>query len=244
MVQHVYERVARARRVEAVYVATDDQRISSAVEAFGGRAILTSPHHASGTDRLAEAVIGLPEANVIVNVQGDEPLIDPAHVDAAIAPLMEDASLPAATIAVRLSDPDEALSPDVVKVVCDDRDRALYFSRSLIPHVRLTAAATARDRAAAAIERGLAWRHVGLYVYRRETLLAFSKLPPAPLESAEALEQLRLLHHGLRLHVVHLNGPVAPAVDSPDDLERVRALMEASSRASSKGERCTPSTSS
>jgi 3-deoxy-manno-octulosonate cytidylyltransferase (CMP-KDO synthetase) len=244
MVQHVYERVQRTR-VERVLVATDDQRIVDAVRAFGGEALLTSTTHASGTDRLAEALARV-DADVVVNVQGDEPLIDPAHVDAALAPLLEDATVEMATLATPLLDVSEFLSPDVVKVVSDGRGDALYFSRSAIPSVRVTPSGDAIAAATAAIERRLARRHIGVYVYRRATLLRLAALPPHPLEQAESLEQLRALANGVRIRVVDVAGPIGSAVDTPEDLLRVRAQMARVSPddALHRGNRCPPSTSS
>jgi 3-deoxy-manno-octulosonate cytidylyltransferase (CMP-KDO synthetase) len=240
MIQHVYERARRAH-VDRVLVATDDERVANAVIAFGGEALMTSPTHRSGTDRLAEAVQTC-NADVVVNVQGDEPLIDPEHIDAAIAPLRVDPTLEMTTLAAPLSDASDFLAPDVVKVVCDGRGNALYFSRSPVPYVRVAPA----DAASAAIERGLAWRHIGLYAYRRATLLRLSSLPPAALEEAEALEQLRALAHGISIRVVPVSGMAGIAVDTPQDLERVRALMARSflDVAHSKGATCPPNTSS
>jgi 3-deoxy-manno-octulosonate cytidylyltransferase (CMP-KDO synthetase) len=206
MIQHVYER-ARQAHVDRVLVATDHQAIAAAVRGFGGEVVLTSPDHATGTDRLAEVARNL-DAEIVVNVQGDEPLLNPRHVDAAVSPLLSDPELPMATVSVPFEDVAELLSPDVVKVVVNERGDALYFSRSVIPYVRLPGEGTSREIAAEALARGLARRHVGLYAYRRQTLLQLAALPPAPLEQAEALEQLRALHYGLRIRVV-------PAVDRP-----------------------------
>jgi 3-deoxy-manno-octulosonate cytidylyltransferase (CMP-KDO synthetase) len=223
MVQHVYERARRARRVERVVVATDDERVAAAVRGFGGEAVLTSPDHATGTDRMAE-VAWEEAAGVIVNVQGDEPLIDPAAIDLAVAGLDGDPGLALATLCIPLLDVAEMLSPSVVKVVSDARGDALYFSRSPIPYVRVAGGGPA-EAAAEAVRRGLARRHLGLYAFRREALLRFASLPPVPHEEAEGLEQLRALHHGLRIRVVEFAGEAGPAVDTPEDLERVRALF-------------------
>jgi 3-deoxy-manno-octulosonate cytidylyltransferase (CMP-KDO synthetase) len=223
MIERVYERARAARRVDRVLVATDDERIASVVRGFGGEAVLTSPAHPSGTDRLAEAALGV-EADVIVNVQGDEPMLDPAGVDLAVEALAADADLPMSTLSLPLRDVEEMLAPSVVKVVTDAAQRALYFSRSPIPHVRL-ASGTARDSAEAALRRGLARKHVGLYAYRKEALLRLASCPPSPLEEAEGLEQLRALHYGMRIRVVPTDGESGVAVDTPEDLERVRALL-------------------
>jgi 3-deoxy-manno-octulosonate cytidylyltransferase (CMP-KDO synthetase) len=224
MIERVYERARAARTVDRVVVATDDERIASVVRAFGGEALLTSPDHPTGTDRLAEAARAI-EAEVVVNVQGDEPMLDPAGIDAVGEALLEDPTLPMATLSLPLRTVEEMLAPSVVKVVADAAGNALYFSRSPIPHVRLGTDGDARAAAAAAVARGLARRHVGLYAYRREALLRFASLPPSPLEEAEGLEQLRALHHGMKIRVVPVDGESGVAVDTPGDLERVRALL-------------------
>jgi 3-deoxy-manno-octulosonate cytidylyltransferase (CMP-KDO synthetase) len=208
MIAHVHERAARASRVNAVVVATDDERIASAVEQFGGVAVMTSAAHQSGTDRLAE-VAALVPCELIVNVQGDEPLLDPAVIDAVVEPLQRNSTIELGTAARRLRAPDELTNPNMVKVVCDAAGSALYFSRAPIPH--------GRDRSAVDAARV----HVGLYVYRRETLLRLASLPPSPLEKLEALEQLRALEHGIRIHVVDTNYTSAE-VNTTEDLERVR----------------------
>ena len=207
MIEHVYRRAASASRVHGVLVATDDERIASAVRSFGGAAIMTRPDHVSGTDRIAEVVATLPCA-IVVNVQGDEPLIEPGTIDAAVAPLLQDASIGMSTISRPFAGPDEFTSRHVVKVVTNDSGDALYFSRAPL------AGAAA---------------HVGLYVYRRETLLKLASAPANRLELAESLEQLRALAHGIRIRVVDTKH-VAAGVDTPEDLERVRSMMMASSR--------------
>jgi len=222
MIQHVYERARRARSVARVLVATEDERIADAVRAFGGEAVMTSPRHASGTDRLAEAAADLPESTIVVNVQGDEPMLDPAGID-AVASAFDDQGVAMATVSLPLRDVAEMLSVNVVKVVSNAAGDALYFSRSPIPCVR--DAPGAAGSAAAAVRQGLARRHVGLYGYRREALLRFAKWPMAPLEIAEGLEQLRAMHHGLAIRVVAMEGEGGVAVDTPDDLEHVRALL-------------------
>ncbi len=225
LIQRVHERVRGARSLDRVLVATDDERIAAAVRGFGGEAMMTSTHHRTGTDRLAEAARTV-EADIFVNVQGDEALLDPAGIDAAVKALVDDPSLPMATLSLPLRDVEEMLRPSVVKVVTNGIREALYFSRSPIPFVRLTEGGDLRAAAAAAVREGLARKHVGLYAYRREALLRLASLPPAPLEEAEDLEQLRALHHGLRIRVVPLPGELGPAVDTPEDLERVRALFD------------------
>jgi len=225
MIQHVHERVRRARRPDRVLVATDDERIAAVVRGFGGEVVMTSRDHATGTDRLAEAASAT-DAEIVVNVQGDEPMLDPEGIDAAVEALAGDSGLDISTLSLPLRDVEEMLSPSVVKVVSDARGEALYFSRSPIPLVR-DGASDARAAAALSVARGLARKHVGLYVYRRASLLRFAALPPSPLEQAEGLEQLRALHHGMRIRVVEREGVAGPAVDTAEDLERVRALLAA-----------------
>jgi 3-deoxy-manno-octulosonate cytidylyltransferase (CMP-KDO synthetase) len=224
MIERVYERARAATKVDRVLVATDDDRIAAAVRGFGGEAVLTSAAHATGTDRLAEVARGI-EAEIVVNVQGDEPMLDPAGIDAVAQALLDDPGLEMSTLSLPLRSVDEMLAASVVKVVTDARGDALYFSRSPIPHVRLGAVSDARAAAEAAVARELARKHVGLYAYRREALLRFAALAPTPLEQAEGLEQLRALAHGMRIRVVPLEGEGGVAVDTPEDLERVRALL-------------------
>jgi 3-deoxy-manno-octulosonate cytidylyltransferase (CMP-KDO synthetase) len=212
MIRRVYERTARAACIDRVLVATDDERIRGAVESFGGEAMMTSGAHASGTDRIAEVAAAL-EADVIVNVQGDLPLLDPEMVAAAVAPLRSDPGLPLATLKTAIREDAELRNPNVVKVVTDSAGFALYFSRSPIPFWR--------DGAGGDI---LAHRHIGLYVYRRDFLLTFAELAPAPLERAERLEQLRALERGFRIKVVEVP-EAAVEVDTEEDLERARALL-------------------
>jgi 3-deoxy-manno-octulosonate cytidylyltransferase (CMP-KDO synthetase) len=224
MIERVHERARAASKVDRVIVATEDERIAAAVRGFGGEAVMTSAAHATGTDRIAEAARGL-DAAIVINVQGDEPLLDPKGVDAVAEALESDTSLEMATLSVPLVSLEEMLAPSVVKVVTDSRGDALYFSRSPIPHVRQAAGSDPSASAWAAIESGLARKHVGLYGYRREALLRFAALPQSPLEQAEGLEQLRALAHGMRIRVVERDGDAGVAVDTPEDLERVRALL-------------------
>ena len=216
MIEHVYRRAAEADLVDAVVVATDDRRILDAVEAFGGIARMTSGAHRTGTDRVAEIAADLP-ADIIVNVQGDEPLIDPAMISSVVQPFREDTSVLMTTARRALTDPDDLLNPHVVKVVTDVRGDALYFSRSPIPN------GPASLRAAAAFV------HVGLYAFRREFLLRFAALPQTPLEVAESLEQLRALEHGFRIRTV-VTEHHSIGVDTPDDLERARRLSAEEAR--------------
>ena len=220
MIEHVYRRAAAASRVHAVIVATDDDRIVSAVESFGGAALLTSPDHVSGTDRIAEIVSQLP-CRCVVNVQGDEPLIEPATLDAAIEPMLADSTLEMSTISRPFGSVSEFNNPNVVKVVTNASGDALYFSRAPIP--------ASGPSGSQAVVPTSARAHVGLYVYRRETLLRLAALPPAPLELEESLEQLRALAHGIRIRVVDTRH-IAAGVDTPDDLARVRSMMLTPSR--------------
>jgi 3-deoxy-manno-octulosonate cytidylyltransferase (CMP-KDO synthetase) len=208
MIEHVYRRAAEADAVDAVVVATDDQRIVDAVEAFGGIARMTRSTHRTGTDRIAEVAAEL-TCDIVVNVQGDEPLIDPAMIAAVVAPLRADSSMAMATARRRLTEQDDLRNPHVVKVVTDARGDALYFSRSPIPH--------------GADTTGPAFVHVGLYAFRRDFLLRFAALPQTPLEIAESLEQLRALEHGFRIRTV-VTEHHSIGVDTPDDLERARRL--------------------
>jgi 3-deoxy-manno-octulosonate cytidylyltransferase (CMP-KDO synthetase) len=216
MIEHVYRRASAARSIESVLVATDDERIFRAVESFGGRARMTSAAHASGTDRLAEVAADL-ACDVIVNVQGDEPLIEPEMIDEAVLPFATDPSLPMTTLRRRIDDPSEVRNPNVTKVVVDRDGYALYFSRAPIPFVREGSPAAP------------AWRHVGLYAYRRPTLLRLAALPPTALERSEALEQLRALEHGIRIKALETAFD-SIGVDTPDDLDRVRRLVTAAVR--------------
>lgn len=216
MIRRVYQRAAAARGVDRVLVATDDARIRDAVLSFGGDVAMTSAAHPSGTDRIAEAVADL-DADIVVNVQGDLPLLDPEHVAAALAPMRTDATLPMATLMTPIRDDAELHNPNVVKVVTGVDGHALYFSRAPIPHWR-----DGRDKPGAG-----AFRHLGLYAYRREFLLQFARLSPTPLELAEKLEQLRALERGYRIAVVEV--PEAGVeVDTPGDLDMVRVLVRRS----------------
>lgn len=209
--------------MDEVVVATDDERVMNAVTAFGGRALMTSPACPTGTDRLAEVAKHF-GADIYVNVQGDEPMIDPALIDVAVNGLASDQDAAISTLSLPLRGLDEMMSDAVVKVVTDKRRHALYFSRSPIPHVRTTGR-TLEAAAQAAIQAGVARKHVGLYVFRREALATFASLPPSPLEALEQLEQLRALHHGLTIRVEPVEGEATVAVDTPEDLERVRTLI-------------------
>ena len=210
LIQHVHERACEARCAAEVIVATDDERIRAAVEGFGGKAVMTRTDHPSGTDRVAEVARDI-AAEVVINLQGDEPLIDPAALDLLAGLLEADAGAGMATLAVPIRDRDGYLSPNVVKVVCDDRGRALYFSRAPIPFHR-----DAEPDFRATPPRVL--QHLGVYAYRRDVLLKIAATPPHPLEEAEKLEQLRVLGTGGAISV----GLVARAhrgVDTPADYD-------------------------
>lgn len=214
MVQWVYERARAAKLPADVSVATDDERIFRAVESFGGRVVMTSSAHRSGTDRIAEAAAGT-DADIIVNVQGDEPLLEPELIDAAVKPMLDDPGLQLSTLKTRITHAEEYHNPNAVKVVTDRDGFALYFSRSPLPYAK-----TPFDDMPAP-----AYKHIGLYVYRKGFLLKFSKLKPTPLEESESLEQLRALENGYRIKVVEVSyNPVS--VDTLEDLEKVRGIME------------------
>lgn len=226
MIEHVYRRASAATLVHGTIVATDDERIARAVGEFGGAVIMTRADHPSGTDRIAEAVAALP-CRLVVNVQGDEPLIEPSTIDAAVAPMLDDPSIEMSTLCRAFADVDEFTSPHVVKVVTDLQGRALYFSRAPIPgHPQGPAAAFASLISASSASSAA---HIGLYVYRRDVLLKLAGLPPAPLEAIERLEQLRALAHGIGIQVVETRHH-SVAVDTPADMERVRQLLMAPSR--------------
>lgn len=202
VIQHVYEQASRATRAEEVVVATDDQRILEAVEQFGGRAVMTSAGVHSGTERVAE-VARARRASVIINVQGDEPLIRADMVDQLAACLEAHQAIPMASLMTKLHRGEDALNPNVVKVVVDREGFALHFSRASIPG---------------------AMKHVGIYGYQRDFLLRFPHLPPTPLEQLEQLEQLRALEHGYRIKLLETAHDTV-GVDTPDDLQRVEQLL-------------------
>ncbi|MSR55634.1 MAG: 3-deoxy-manno-octulosonate cytidylyltransferase [Gemmataceae bacterium] len=218
LVQHVYEQALRVPNVETVIVATDDSRILAAVESFGGRAMMTRRDHPSGTDRIAEVAQTL-DVELILNLQGDEPLIDPGSLELLAKLLRDDPKAEMATLAIPVASEEIYHNPNCVKVVCGEGGRALYFSRSPIPHVR-------DGKPDLAAKPPLFLHHLGLYAYRRDALLALSSLPPHPLEQLEKLEQLRAIGHGWTIRV----GVIAHAgrgVDTPADYERFVAEYRA-----------------
>jgi len=216
LVQRVWEGACAAKRLERVLVATDDERIAAACRGFGAEAVLTGAHHPTGTDRIAEAAAGI-DADVVVNVQGDEPLIEGHVIDAAVAALEEDPGAAMATVA-HPADAADLDDPNRVKLVLDRRGRALYFSRSRIPCEREPGAGAPR------------LQHVGLYAYRRPFLLAFVDLPQTPLERTEALEQLRALEHGHAIRVAVIDDWRSVPVDVPADVARVEDALRRAGR--------------
>jgi 3-deoxy-manno-octulosonate cytidylyltransferase (CMP-KDO synthetase) len=213
MLQHVYERASLARYLTEVVIATDDQRIYDEARRFGAPVRKTRSDHASGTDRVAEVAAGNP-AEIVVNIQGDEPLIEPAAIDAAIVGILDDPHIPMATLKKRIENAEEIRNPNVVKVVTDRSENAIYFSRRAIPFVRSPEAGGAPY-----------YKHVGLYVYRRTFLLGYSELPVGPLELAERLEQLRALENGYKIRVIETDYD-SLGVDTIEDLQRVSRLFE------------------
>jgi len=214
MLQHVYERASLCTYLTSVMIATDDDRVYTVARGFGARVRMTRSDHLSGTDRAAE-VASAEDAEIVVNIQGDEPLISPAAIDAAILPLVHQPELVMATLKKRIEDPREITNPNVVKVVTNGAGDAIYFSRCAIPFDRETSGNTPY------------FKHIGLYVYRRDFLLAYPALPVGPLEFAERLEQLRALENGFRIRVVETEYE-SLGVDTPDDLKRVSRLFDAS----------------
>ncbi|MBW2315721.1 MAG: 3-deoxy-manno-octulosonate cytidylyltransferase [Deltaproteobacteria bacterium] len=216
MIQHVYEGARRAKRLQDVVIATDDERIAEACSAFDAPVVLTSPDHPTGTDRLAEAAAGL-DAEIIVNIQGDEPLIRGFVIDAAVDALLAEPDAAMSTV-VHAAEPEALDDPNRVKVVLDRRGRALWFSRAAIPALRNADAPPTW------------WQHVGLYVYRRSFLLDFVNLPQTPAELAEGLEQLRALEHGFAIQAAIVEGWRSVSVDVPEDVARVEALLAEAGR--------------
>lgn len=219
MIQHVYERTCKASLVSRVIVATDDQRIADSITKAGGEAVMTSSDHETGTDRLAEVARNL-DSDLIVNVQGDEPLIEPAMIDQAIEPFLNDPSIRMGTLKCRIRCLHDFLSPNIVKVVSDVSGNALYFSRSPLPFFR-DKWQDLKDESFCS-GKLLCHKHVGLYVYRRDFLLEFASMPPTFLEMSEKLEQLRALENGIRIRVVETEFE-SIGVDTPDDLVKAQA---------------------
>jgi 3-deoxy-manno-octulosonate cytidylyltransferase (CMP-KDO synthetase) len=224
MIQWVYERTRQSSMINRVIVATDDERIAGAVAGFGGEAIMTSPDHATGTDRIAEVARTI-DCELVVNVQGDEPLIKAAMIDQAVAPLASDSTIPMGTVCKKIESAEEAFDPNVVKVVFDCNGFALYFSRAPIPWNRDCWAG--KSTFAALTLDGPLYKHIGLYVYRRDFLLNFASLSQTPLEQTEKLEQLRALEYGRRIKVA-VTEHESFGVDIPDDLGKILRQLEES----------------
>jgi len=220
MIQHVYERAARAAGVALTGVATDDPRIAEAVERFGGKVWMTSPDLQSGTDRVAAVARQHPEIDIFVNVQGDEPLMDPRAIEAGVE-LVRSGRFEMATVMTPMRDVADLSNAAVVKVIPDDHGRAIYFSRHPIPYSRKVAPEPG--------EEFVCRRHVGLYVYRRETLLRFSELPACLMERAESLEQLRALQSGIPIGIAEVDFTFI-GVDTPEELEKVRQILQSEAR--------------
>ncbi len=216
MIQHVYERVSAAKRVSEVYVATDDTRIADAVKGFGGKVVMTSPSLRSGTDRCAEAARKI-RADIIANIQGDEPVISPATIDAAISALVKSPKSVMSTAAVRITDPDLLTSENIVKVVTDKNGDALYFTRAVVPHLR-------GIRSQEYLDHFAFLKHLGIYIYKKEFLRKLTTLPETPLESVEKLEQLRVLENGRTIRVAVVEEDTI-SVDVPSDIAMVEEFM-------------------
>lgn len=220
MIQHTWERACETQVDNAdIYIATDDERVFDAVIGFGGNAVMTSSEHPSGTDRLAEVALGLQwdENDIIVNVQGDEPLIEPEYIELAAQSLLQNSALDIATLATPIYEIGQLIDPNTVKVVCDITGKALYFSRATIPFDRDNMGFDDLDIKPL--------RHIGLYAYRVSSLLSMSRSPSADIENLECLEQLRALYQGMAVHVTTVSASPAPGVDTAEDLEKVRALF-------------------
>ncbi len=212
MIQHVWESSAKSKLINELYVATDDKRIFDAVNGFGGKAVMTSKKHKSGSDRIGE-VIKNKKCDIVVNIQGDEPFINPGNIDKAIRPLLEDKNYHVSTLCILIKHKEEINNPNVVKAVTDKEGFALYFSRFAIPYNR--------DKT----KNIVYYKHIGLYVYRKKYLLEFIKLKPSKLEKAEKLEQLRILENGTRIKVVVTNVE-SFTVDTKEDLEKIKRLED------------------
>ena len=214
MIQYVYEVAQKTRLLTQVVVATDDQRIVDAVEMFGGQACLTSINHKTGTDRIAEVAHKV-DADIVVNIQGDEPLLDPRQIDEVIQPMLDDQTLKACTLCRPIQSEEDLKNSNVVKAVFDLQGNALYFSRSIIPYPRI-----AQDHRS--------YEHIGIYVYSKDFLMQYVQMPQTPLEISESLEQLRIIENGARLKVVVTQFEYTGlSVDTPEDLEAVRKIIAA-----------------
>jgi 3-deoxy-manno-octulosonate cytidylyltransferase (CMP-KDO synthetase) len=220
MIQHVYERAKAATHVGRVIVATDHKLIADAVASFGGEAVMTPPEIPSGSDRIAHVAASFSDASIIVNVQGDEPLIAPQMIDQAIQPLLDDISILVSTVIKPITSSRELHNPNIVKVVTDATGIALYFSRSVIPFMRDNNSPDTWQ------QQHRYYKHFGLYVYRKEFLSQYSSWKETPLERAEKLEQLRILEHGYRIKTVTTEYDSVP-IDTAEDADHVRKLISA-----------------
>ena len=210
MIQHVYERSAQATIPQQVVVATDDEKVFQAVQQFGGKVVMTSSEHQTGTDRLAEVASKYAEVDVIINVQGDEPLIDPKVIDELAQEFLNDTALQMASV-MSIMDTEDYQNPNAVKVVTDLNNNALYFSRSLLPYPRVEG-------------KSNVYKHIGIYAYKKDFLLKFAKLEPTPLEQSESLEQLRALENGYKIKMIKTKSKFI-GVDSIEDLQTVNELL-------------------
>lgn len=229
LILHTLQQATKAKNVSRVIVATDSEEIASVVKADGGEAILTATTHQSGSDRIAEVAADLEENSIIVNVQGDEPLISPAIIEKAVSAILDDASADIVTTCERIGEASDVLNPDIVKVVVDERGYALYFSRSPIPYPRDAARRAGNLENAFREDSDLSgkyFKHTGIYVYRREYLLKFAGLSQTPLEKTEMLEQLRALENGGRIKVVEVE-ETSIGVDTAEDFKRVEQALKA-----------------
>ena len=219
MIQHVCSCASNCQDVSDVYVTTDDERIFKCVEDFGGKAVMTKEKHPSGTDRIAEAVekLGLSSEDIIVNIQGDQPVFEPSVISEMVKPLLNDETIPMSTLKYRINNPAEIDNSNIVKVVTDNNDYAIYFSRSTIPFYR-------EDFSA-----GQYFKHLGFYAYRKDFILEFSRLPGGELEGAEKLEQLRAIENGYKIKVVEA-GSDSIEVDAPEDIIKVENLINGSAK--------------
>lgn len=228
LILHTLEQTKKARNINRVIVATDNEQILNLIAASGNEAVMTSDNHQSGSDRIAEVAQNLPANSIIVNVQGDEPLISPTTIERAVEALLTDESVVMSTTCEAIHDIKDVLSTDVVKVIMDENDFALYFSRSPIPFPRDAVKKHQTLENALQTEPDLLSifkKHTGLYVYRREFLLAYTKLPPSKLEKLEMLEQLRALENGAKIKVIEVVES-SIGVDTFEDLERVKKILE------------------
>lgn len=217
MIQRVYERTSQAKSIQSVVVATDDQRIAAHVQEFGGRVIMTSESHTSGTDRCAEAASHFDDADIVVNIQGDEPFIQAGQIDLLTACFKDD-SVNIATLIKKVDDAEDLFNHNIPKVTVTKGMKALYFSRSTIPYLR-------DAEQSSWLDKHLYFKHIGIYAFRRSTLMQLTELPPSPLELAESLEQLRWLEHGYKIQTAETPYQ-SHGIDVPDDVERVIALFK------------------